>query len=151
MSCSVNIFLMDLFLFLVRVVLQIPLVLETAKISPNHRVAEDGMDLCKTSGPRVQARPPRTNCPRPCLRWLSNISRDGESKASLGSLCPCLGVSSSSERAPYVTVCAHCLLSKLWRYIFLNVQESFESGNIFLNYCRKLFVLICAGEHTPKI
>lgn len=157
MSYSVNMFLMDLFLFLVRIVLQIPLVLETAKISPYHRVAEDGMDFCKTSGPRVQARPPTTSCPRPCLRWLSNISRHGESKASLGSLCPCLvsshsvGVSSCSERAPCVTVCAHCLLSKLWRYMFLNVQDSFESGNIFLNYCRKLFVLICAGEYTPEI
>lgn len=112
-------FLMDLFLFLIGIVLQIPLVLETAKISPNHRVAEDGMDLCRTSHPTVQAGPPRTICPRPCLRWLSDISRDGDSTASLGSLCPflatfSLSVSSCPERTPYAAVSACCLLSCHW-------------------------------------
>ncbi|RMC15416.1 hypothetical protein DUI87_07607 [Hirundo rustica rustica] len=71
------------------IVLQIPLVLETAKVSPNHRVAKDRMDLCRTLGPTVQGRPHRTDFPG-LSRWLLNICKDGDPKPSLDSLCPCL-------------------------------------------------------------
>lgn len=41
MIYSVNMFPMDLFFFLIGIVLQIALIPETAKISPDHRVAQD--------------------------------------------------------------------------------------------------------------
>ena len=40
--------------------------------------------------PSAQAGSPRASSPGPCLRGFLNVSKDGDSTASLGNLCQCL-------------------------------------------------------------
>lgn len=74
-------------------------------------------NLWRSSGPAGATK--STSC-RPMVRWLFNISKDGDPTTSLGSLCHCSvssqweGVSWCPEEISCGSVCAHCLWLCQW-------------------------------------
>lgn len=60
------------------------------KFSPNHRMGEAGRDL-RSSGPRPLLKQDHVEqAVHDHIQMLQNISKDGDSTASMGNLCQCL-------------------------------------------------------------
>jgi len=58
----------------------------------NHRAVRVGRDLCGSSSPTLcRSRVTTSRLHRTLSRWVLNISREGDSTTSLGSLLQCSG------------------------------------------------------------
>jgi len=120
--------------------LQQQLCLHNPARSQNHRIVAVGRDLCGSPSPTpCRSRVTHSRLHRTSSRRVWNISREGDSTTSLGSLfrppSPSEGRSSSScsAGASSASVCSHCPLSCHWAPLK-------ESGPILLTPTLKKFV-----------
>ena len=112
----------------------------------NHRMAELGRDLCRSSCPATSRRLHRT-----ISRWLLSISKDGDSTTSLGNLCQCRSpsqwksVSSFVQREPpifqFVPVVSGPVTGHQWKepvsvfftpslQVFEHIDETFPEPSL---------------------
>ena len=87
-------------------------------LTQNHRIIGIGRNLWRTSSPipSLKQVPPYNRLQKKVSRWVLNISREKDSKISLGSFFQ-FSVASKVKRFIWtssVAVCTHCSLFCLW-------------------------------------